>query len=194
MKWYKFDIKNFSSSEYEKYYSLMSEEKKRRVDKFRSDNDKKRTVSGEMLCKKAVAEFCSVDEKAIVLKIGENGKPYVENFDVEFNVSHSGDIVVCAVSSRAVGIDVEKIRAINLSIAKRVCSQKELEFIFGRVPTDSDFSLCDNEEILRRFFALWTKKEAYAKCTGKGISGGLYFTPECETIYDDGYVISIYAD
>ena len=194
MKWYKYDIKNLSEDEYEYFYSLMSEEKKRRVDKFRFDDDKKRTVAGEMLIRRALEQMCKRAQEDIVIKEYDNGKPYIENSDTQFNISHSNDLVVCAVCDRRVGIDVEKIRAINLSVAKRVCSEKELEFIFGRIPMQSDFSLCDDEEILKRFFELWTKKEAYAKCTGKGLSSGLSFTPECETIYEDGYVISIYAE
>ncbi len=194
MKWYKFNIKNLSSSEYEKYYSLMSESKKRRVDKFRFEDDKKRTVAGEMLIRRAVAELFDMSENELLISESENAKPYIENADVQFNISHSKDLVVCAVSSRAVGIDVEKIRPVNLSISKRVCSEKELDYIFGRAPFESDFSLTNDEEILIRFFELWTKKEAYAKCIGTGISGGLNITPECETIVKDGYVISIYCE
>ena len=55
MKWYKFDIRKFSDEEYEKWYSLMSEEKKIRVSKFRNIDDKKRTVAGEMLARNAIS-------------------------------------------------------------------------------------------------------------------------------------------
>ncbi len=194
MKWYKHSISGLSDEEYLRWYLLLDKSRKRRVDKFCFDDDKKRTVSGEMLVRCAVADMCKVAQEDIVIKENDNGKPYIENVDIEFNISHSCDVVVCAVSDRKVGIDVEKIRAVKLSVAKRVCSEKELEYIFGRVPVESDFALCDDEEILTRFFTLWTKKEAYAKCTGKGLSGGLMVTPECETIYDDGYVISVYTE
>lgn len=66
MKWYKYDIRNLSAAEYDKWYSLMNEDKKRRVDRFRFGDDKKRTVAGEMLACKAIAEWCGVPEENIV--------------------------------------------------------------------------------------------------------------------------------
>lgn len=194
MKWYKYDINNLSEEEFEYYYSLMGENKKNRVNKFRFVDDKKRTVAGEMLSRKAIALFCSVDEKSIVFEHHENGKPYAKDIDVEFNISHSEDIVVCAVSNKQIGIDVEKIRRVNLDIAKRICSEEELKYIFGYKPSENDFSDSDDVEIITRFFELWTKKEAYVKCSGIGISGGLYYTPNIDSIVDNGYVISIYRE
>ncbi len=194
MKWCKYDIKTLSEKEYEYYYSMMSEDKKLRVDGFRFENDKKRTVAGEMLARKAIADFCCVDVQSIVFEKTESGKPYAKGIDVEFNISHSGDYVVCAVSSKPIGIDIEKIRPINLAVAKKVCSEKELLYIFSHKPCDTDFLYTEDEEVLTRFFELWTKKEAYAKCSGKGLSSGLSFTPEIYSIIEDGYVISIYKE
>lgn len=194
MKWYKFNIKNLSDSDYEYYYSLMSEDKKIRVDKFRFIDDKKRTVAGEMLCRKAIAEFYKVKPESIVIETDKNGKPYAKGMSVEFNLSHSGDFVVCVVSDKKVGIDIERIRPINLNVAKRVCSEEELRFIFKRTPIDSDFSYTEDEEVLVSFFELWTKKEAYIKCSGKGLSGGLRYTPNIKSIVENGYVISIYKE
>lgn len=194
MKWYKYDIKNLSEEEYEYFYSLMSEEKKNRVDGFRFVDDKKRTVIGEMLTRKAIAQVCLVDEKSIVFEKYENGKPYAKELNVEFSISHSNDIVVCAVCDKPIGIDVEKIRPVNLAVAKRVCTEPELFYLFGHTPSEDDFQYTEDKAILTRFFELWTKKEAYVKCSGKGLSGGLMVTPECETIYHNGYVISIYSD
>lgn len=168
MKWYKYDIRNLSDAEYDKWYSLMSEAKKRRVDRFRFADDKKRTVAGEMLARKAIAEWCRVIPESITFDINEHGKPYAKDLPVEFNISHSGDMVVCAVDDRAVGIDVEQIRPIDLSIAKRICTKKELMYLFGHAPVAEDFACTPNHEVLMRFFEIWTAKEAYGKCNGVG--------------------------
>ncbi len=88
-------------------------------------------------------------------KIDEFGKPCGEK--VEFNFSHSGNIAVCAVSDNPVGVDVEKIRDIDINIAKKKFSTKEYDFITNSTdPTNS-------------FFEIWVKKESYVKALGKGL-------------------------
>ena len=170
MKWYKYDIRDLSSVEYDKWYSVMSEDKKRRVDRFRCVDDKKRTVAGEMLARKAIAEWCRVIPESIIFETNKHGKPYAKDLPVEFNISHSGDMVVCAVDDRAVGIDVEQIRPIDLGIAKRICTKKELMYLFEHVPVEEDYACTPNHEVLMRFFEIWTAKEAYGKCNGVGVS------------------------
>lgn len=170
MKWYKFDIRDLTAADYEKWYALMSKDKQMRIDRFRFEDDKKRTVAGEMLVRKAIAEWCDVSEESIVFDKTEIGKPYVKDLPVEFNISHSGDMVVCAVDDKPVGIDVEKIRPIDLKLAKRICTDEELVYLFDHIPTEQNFAYTTDQELLTRFFELWTAKEAYGKCIGAGMS------------------------
>ncbi|MBE6784207.1 MAG: 4'-phosphopantetheinyl transferase superfamily protein [Ruminococcaceae bacterium] len=196
MKWYKYDIRNLTDVEYQKWYSLMSEEKQQRVDRFRFEDDKKRTVTGEMLVRKAISEWCGVTPESITFGKKEHGKPYASGLAVEFNISHSGDMVVCVVDNEPIGIDVEKIRPIDLSVAKQFCSEHELVYLFGRIPTEKDFVYASEKTVLTRFFEIWTKKEAYYKCSDMG---GLtkvivqdVLTTNMITFVDDNYVITIY--
>lgn len=180
MKWYKYNIQDLSDAEYIKWYSLMSEDKKRRVDRFRFEDDKKRTVAGEMLARQAIAEWCCATPESIVFDIKEHGKPYAKDLAVEFNISHSGNIVMCAVSNSPIGIDIEKIRSVDISVIKRVCNNDELDYV-----------LQDNS--YKRFFEIWTFKEAYFKCIETGITDFLsvdYFHCEKKTlkINFDGYI------
>lgn len=161
MEWYHYNIQELTSQEYDRWYELMDAEKKARVDRFRFVDDKKRTVAGEMLARKAISKWCNVPAESVVFGKNNYGKPFAEGLAVEFNVSHSGDMVVCAVSDRPVGIDVEQIRPMRDSVAKRICSQEELEYL-------SDSSVGEEEQ-LNRFFEIWTAKEAYCKCVGTGI-------------------------
>jgi len=169
MKFYQYNIKDLSDESNIHYYSLMSEEKKRRVDRFRFENDKKRTIVGEMLARQSISEWCGVPEESIVFEITEHGKPYAKDLNVEFNISHSADMVVCVVDNNPVGVDIEKIRPIDLSVAKRICTDKELMFLFGRTPQDKDFCYTTDYESLSRFFEIWTEKEAIGKCVGQGV-------------------------
>ena len=169
MKWYKYDIRDLCEDEYAKWYSMMGAEKRQRVDRFRFIEDKKRTVAGEMLARKAIAEWCEVTPESIRFSIGEHGKPFVKDLDIEFNISHSGDMVVCAVDDNPVGIDIEQVRPIDLTIAKRFCTDEEMLYVFGYTPTEKDFTYTTNEGILIRFFKIWTDKEACGKYLGCGL-------------------------
>lgn len=172
----------------------MSEEKQERVNRFRCEDDRKRTVAGEMLARKAVASRCNVPSESIVFGKNENGKPFAENLDVQFNISHSEDMVVCAVDDKPVGIDIEKIRQINLKIAKRVYTQDEIFYLTA----GKDLSENQDSFVLERFFELWTAKEAYLKYLGCGIIDNLNtLSVKRENVYtekDDDYIISIYTE
>lgn len=169
MKWYHYDIRELAEEEYQKWYNLMSAEKKARVDRFRQPDDKKRTVAGEMLARKAIAQWCRVEADSIKFDTAEHGKPFAVGLNVEFNISHSGDIVVCAVSDQPVGIDIELIRPVDLRTAKHFCTPEDLKYLFGHTPSEDEFIKTEEEAILHRFFQIWTAKEAYCKCMGTGI-------------------------
>ena len=194
MKWYKYDVRDLSDDEYTKWYSLMDNEKKQRVDKFRFDDDKKRTVAGEMLARKAISEWCKVAPESITFGIKEHGKPYAKGLPVEFNISHSGDMVVCAVDDNPVGIDIEQIRPIDLTVAKRICTEEELIYLFSHAPTAEDFVYTTDTAVLNRFFELWTAKEAYGKYNGIGlINNNTDFIKDyIKIIRSDNYILSIY--
>ena len=130
MKWYQYNIRELTAAEYQKWYALMSGSQQERVNRFRFEDDKKRTVAGQMLAKNAIAAWCKVSAESVVLAESETGKPYAVDLPVEFNISHSGELVVCAVDAQPVGIDVEMIRPIHLRIAKRVCTEAELVYLF----------------------------------------------------------------
>lgn len=194
MKLYKYDIRRLSEDEYDKWFALMSEEKQEKVNRFRSEDDRKRTVSGEMLARKAVAQRCNVPAESIVFGKNKNGKPFAENLDVQFNISHSGDIVVCVVDDKPVGIDIEKIRQINLKIAKRIYTEDEIRYLSA----GKDFKENQDRLTLERFFELWTAKEAYLKYLGCGIIDNLNtLSVDRENVCmqkDENYIISIYTE
>ncbi len=198
MKWFKFNINNLSYNEYQKWYDLLHPQKKSQVDKFHFADDKKRSVCGDMLAKNTIAQLTNIPAEEITLDVKENGKPYPINIDLHFNVSHCEDYVVCVVDSKPVGIDIEKIRPINLKIAKKFFSEEEQEYIFGHIATEEDFEKDTENDILEKFFRVWTSKEAYLKYTGDGICADLknakINTQNIITEIIDGYVITIYHE
>lgn len=91
--------------------------------------------------------------------IGVNGKPQCEG--VYFNLSHSGDMVLCVAGDVPVGCDIEKVTDAPLEVADRYFSERERRYIdeAQNIP-----------EVNRRFFRLWTMKESYLKMTGEGMN------------------------
>jgi len=134
------------------------EEKKKRILKQKNRRKAEAMLVGEVLAKLAVKEQFEINIESQKFEKSKTGKPYLSGYpDVHFSISHSGDIVVCAVSSSSVGIDVEKIKRVKESVKEKVSLQSELERI-----KDSD----------EEFIKLWTQKEAVVKKYGTGIAGG----------------------
>lgn len=119
------------------------------------------TVAGELLARFSVARFIGHAGTEINLTFGEKGKPHISNLsNIHFNISHSGNYVVCAVSEKELGIDVERIRKVNLRVAERFFSPSEI----------SDLMAQPENLRMHYFITLWTIKESYLKAIGKGLS------------------------
>ena len=171
--------------------------------KFEGSDSKKNT-----LAKPQLKEACSKAAKEIIIKAlldfqgaevsfsdflkDKNGKPYIKNLpDFHFNISHSENAVVVAISNSEVGIDCEKLRSADLRIAKRRFTEKEYAYITE-----------DSSNTDLRFFEIWTKKEAFLKQNGKGITLPLNSFDVTNNSLDkifytyqkDGFFISVRTD
>ncbi len=94
----------------------------------------------------------------IEISLGLQGKPQVVG--LEFNLSHSGDLVAYAISDRPVGIDIERVRSMDLvGIIQRFFAPSEFTAWQKLAPVDQE----------QTFFQVWTVKEAYLKAIGTGL-------------------------
>lgn len=196
MIWCSYNIQQLTDIEYKKWYDLAGIEKRNRIDRFRQLEDRKRSIAGEMLARQAIAKWCNVAPESIVFRKSASGKPFVQDLPVEFNISHSGNMVVCAVDEEPVGIDVECIRNVDWKLAERVCTKEEISYVQGKDFVVTEKSQPLTQEMLVRFFEIWTAKEAYFKCRGIGITDlkSVNVLPNIRKngcIYGDHYVIHI---
>ena len=110
-----------------------------------------------------LARYLQCKPKELSFSINKYGKPVIDGQKREFNLSHSGNYVLIAVAQeRKVGIDVEKIRS-NMEIenmASRFFSPIEASELMALPPEQRDLA----------FFNCWTRKEAYIKAQGLGLS------------------------
>ncbi len=96
------------------------------------------------------------------IETAEHGKPYLVGQDLQFNLSHSHQLALLAFCHREVGVDVEYTgRPVEyLALARRFFSQQEVEL----------FEQLDPAAQQDEFFTIWTRKEAYIKALGEGLS------------------------
>lgn len=144
---------------YNKAYVSITEARRTRTDKFLRERDKRLSVGAEILLSHALKEFTGRNI-ALDFVYGANGKPYLKDGGVYFNISHSGNAVMCAVSEYEVGCDIEKISDIDLNIAKKFFSESEYDAIASSKTKEEQTDL---------FFRYWTLKESFIKATGQGM-------------------------
>ena len=158
MKTYFRFVSQTDKSQLDLWFNGMSEEKKAAVLKLKRAETANQRIVADALARNALSEIGGIKPDEIIFSENEFGKPYAENVDAHFSVSHSGDAVICAVSERPVGIDIEKIRDVRFKTAERFATAQELEYI---------------GENTERFFEIWTLKEAYFKCIGTGLDASI---------------------
>lgn len=153
-----YDVKNladFSEADLTKSYECMCAQRKEQVKRYKNENSKKSTLAGEWQVRCMLADFLGKKPEEFEILPDKNGKLYCANSgDIFFNISHSEDMVACAVCDEEVGIDIEVFRPVSQKLVEKVCTDKELAYAKNSIP---------------RFFEVWTAKEAYVKCLGTGI-------------------------
>ena len=170
MKYFIYNIENLSDAEYEKWFSLMTKEKQERVSRYKDITRRKCSVAGEMLVK-AYINALNIAPEILEISEDENGKPYIPDCPVHFNFSHCENMLALAFSDEEIGIDIERIRPISLTILKRFFSEEEQKYVLGHEPDESSFTKSEDKEILERFYRIFTLKEAICKKSGIGIKG-----------------------
>ena len=171
-----------------KMLEVVSPKKKEKLKKLRSNIDRKIGVYADVLLRLMICESAEINCRDIVIEAGKTGKPYLASSpQLEFNISHTKNAVVAALSDKPVGVDVERIRQTDISLACDIFTENEFMYLNS-----------DEEGRLRRFFDLWTKKEALIKHNGDGLPDNLKTIDsmrcspplKLSTLYFGDYVVS----
>ncbi len=148
--------------------SYLSEQELARAQRFlRPDDATRYTVSRAVLRELLAQELQTQPDKLVLLE-EQRGKPQLASphHTLHFNVSHSRDYALIAISRVAVvGVDIEYHRELQdyVALAQRFFSPYEYQYIKAQAQPDR----------LRAFYEVWTAKEAYVKALGAGLSYGL---------------------
>ena len=141
-------------------FRLLSETRKQKVDAFRFRKDKNLCLGAGVLLNLALSEY-GLSEAVMVYGETGNKKPVFLNApEIHFNISHSGEMVILALSDAPVGCDIEQIGTADLRISRRFFTENEHGLL----------AACRSDgERNDLFFRMWTIKESYMKYTGEGM-------------------------
>jgi 4'-phosphopantetheinyl transferase len=150
-----------------RWQKLLSSDESTRASRFHFSRDRQRFVASRALLRTILASYLATDPNALSFSYSKKEKPSLgpvhAGSGITFNISHSGGIALFAFTRRReIGVDVEQVRSdFDLeAIARRFFSAHEQAQLDALPP----------EEKAAAFFRCWTRKEAYIKATGDGLS------------------------
>ncbi len=149
------------------YYSLLAANERKRAERFHFEKDRNRFIVRRGILRILLGCYLGVEPSRLLFSYGKNDKPVLadiyDSTEMHFNLSHSEGLAIYAFTGdREIGIDIEQIRDIP-----------DMEQIFERFfsPRENEvFHILPESRRKEAFFNCWTRKEAFIKATGDGLS------------------------
>ncbi|WP_374172919.1 4'-phosphopantetheinyl transferase superfamily protein [Flavobacterium tructae] len=140
----------------QKVTGSFSQDYRRKISNYKRWQDTQLSVLGRVLLVRGLKNLNKTfyDEN---MRYTEFKKPYLLDESLQFNISHSGNIVVCVISDREVGIDIEILKEMDIEDFKSQMTATEWRKML--LSTDLKTS----------FFSYWTQKESVMKALGMGL-------------------------
>jgi 4'-phosphopantetheinyl transferase len=171
------------------FAAVLSTDEQHRAERFRTGTLRYHYIAGRGALRSLLGDYLGADPAAISLSYLAHGKPRLDppwnSAGLEFNVSHSHGLAIYAFTRQTeIGVDVESIRPMPNAAAlmERFFSPQEVDQ-WRQVPEEGQ---------LRTFFLGWTRKEAWLKALGSGLSFPL--DEFCVSLDDPARVLSIRGD
>jgi 4'-phosphopantetheinyl transferase len=142
-------------------FQLLDSNEQSRANTFLKEADKHRYIAAHGVLRIFLNEM--LGEKGYTIAKNAYGKPYVSQASIQFNLSHSGNMILLAFTNNIpIGVDIEQMRSIdNVElIIKEYLHPSEVKELFA----------CQLHDLDQVFFSCWSKKEAVSKALGLGLS------------------------
>jgi len=144
-------------------FKLLSDDEKKRAVRFYFEKDRKHFIIARGVLRQILGLYLSEKPNTLQFKYGKNGKPFLPKNTLQFNLSHAGEIALIGLTeNNIIGIDVEVINP-------KVEVEQVAQHFFAKGEIDSLMSLPKSKRH-EAFFNCWTRKEAFIKATGDGLS------------------------
>jgi 4'-phosphopantetheinyl transferase len=134
-----------------------------RAQRFVREEDRRQFLLSHGALRLILAAATGLAPGAVAYGRSERGKPYLVGGELAFNLSHAGNCVLVAVTAGSpVGVDVEPLRALSDAdgLVERFFATEEIQA----------YRTCPGDRRTEAFFTFWTRKEAYVKALGGGLS------------------------
>lgn len=148
------------------YMSWPSAEEQQRVSRLVKAEHRHYSAWSYILLRKILSNYCAIPPAQLTFQLNQHGKPYLISempFEIFFNLSHSRDCVLFAFTCEGeLGIDIEWMNP-NISyleLSSRFFTKEEHEYL-SQIPVEEQCAI---------FYKIWTRKEAFIKALGKGLS------------------------
>jgi len=160
------DINKVSNSDSNHYYSLLSDDEKVRMGKYHFEKDRKSFRTTRAILRTLLSKYLIMDNENISFQSNKYGKPYLDSpkkNNFKFNVSHSREYTALAFNwINEIGIDIEYIN-------KELKIEEIVNNYFSSYEIQQLFRL-EQKKRRHAFFRIWTRKEAFIKAIGRGLS------------------------
>ena len=144
-------------------FKLLSEDEKERANKFHFEKDRQHFIIARGALRQVLALYLSEKPDNVQFEYGKNGKPFVPNNPFQFNLSHAGEVALIGITkNHQIGIDVEIIN-------RKVEVERVAQHFFAKGEIERLMALPEAQRY-EAFFNCWTRKEAFIKATGDGLS------------------------
>jgi 4'-phosphopantetheinyl transferase len=154
---YHHNVQGSSSKTADKFLDSFPPGIQSQIVKYKNPADRNRAALGKALLVRAL-KILEIPESLDDIRYTRYRRPYF-NDSFDFNISHKGDFVVCAISkTHRVGIDIEKVRPVVLDDFEHAFSEMDWSTILNS----------DASHQLQLFYSLWTKRESFLKAIGTG--------------------------
>lgn len=155
------------------YFAALPPALKMEIRQYKFSRDRQIRIAGKMLLERLLIEFGFDPELLANIVKTQFGKPEIPDA-IAFNISHSGNIVICAATrDQKIGVDIEIFRHVALTDFISSFSESEWQEIRS-APNDQE-----------KFFDLWAKKESIVKADGRGMFLDL---KDVILVNDTGYI------
>ena len=161
--------------------SQVSAQRREKIARFRAEGAGRLSLGAALLLNRVLAEAGLPPAGAFAF--GPEGKPWLpDRPGLHFSLSHSGELVLCALSDAELGCDVETPRRVNAALVRRFFHPDEQRWLFSLPQGEQDAA----------FLRLWTLKESYVKAIGLGLS--LPLDAFCVLPEGEGYALTQRTD
>jgi len=151
-----------SSAEEKEKTQLLSLDEKARASRFRFPIHRRRFIAARSFLREILGLYLNISPAEVHFSYNEHRKPAISHPTLHFNLAHSNDIAVVALTQQFdIGVDIEKLQDdYKENLAKRFFNAKEYAALMN-LPA---------QERISGFFRLWSRKEALIKAIGKGLN------------------------